>query len=283
DFLALDALDGERRRFDRGDDLFGARLGQFVRLIVDAVVLVAVEPRLERRRILGCQARVEGPVLFGAEGLALALAVDDYPERDRLHAARADAALDLVPQQGAQLIADQAVEHAARLVRIEQVVIELRGIGDRLFYGGRRNLVQQHAADLGLGLAQMIGDMPGDRLAFAVGVAGEIDVLLALGGALDLADYLLFALDYDVVGSETVLDIHTQLAFGQVHHMADRRHDLVIATEVTLDGFRLCGRFDDYEIFCHRSRRLQPPFPPSPARQASGGPIPPTLRYRSNT
>ena len=219
DFLALDALYGERRLFDRRDDLFRTRLGQLVRLIVDAIVFVTVEPRLERRWILRCQAGVEGPVLFGAEGLALALAVDDYPERHRLHPAGADAALDLVPQQRAQLIADQAVEDAARLVRVEQVVIELRGIGDRLFYSGRRNLMQQHAADLGLGLAEMIGDMPCDRLAFAIGVAGEVDVVLALGGGLDLAEYLLFALDYDEIGREIVLDIDPELALGQV-----RRH-----------------------------------------------------------
>src|SRR5208337_3275184 len=43
DFLALDAFYGERRRFDRRDDLFRTRLGQLVRLIVDAVVFVTVE------------------------------------------------------------------------------------------------------------------------------------------------------------------------------------------------------------------------------------------------
>ena len=93
--------------------------------------------------------------------------------------------------------------------------------------------------------------MPRDRLAFAVRVAGEIDVFLALGGGLDFADYLLFALDYDEIRREIVLDIDPELALGQVHHMADRGHYLVIATEVTLDSFRLCRRFDDYEIFCH--------------------------------
>src|SRR5208337_1734297 len=283
DFLALDTFDFEGRSLDGRHDRARLDLGQLARLVVDTVVLVAEEPRLERRRILAGKAGVERPVLFGAECLALAFAIDDDPQRNRLHAPGADPALDLVPQQRTYLVANQPIEHSARLVRVEQVVIEVRGIGDGLLDGGGCDFMEQHAADVGLGLAEVFGDVPRDRLAFAVGVAGEVYILLALGGALDLADYLLFALDYDVVGSETVLDIHTQLAFGQVHHMADRRHDLVIATEVTLDGFRLCGRFDDYEIFCHRSRRLQPPFPPSPARQASRGAIPPTLPYRSNT
>ena len=257
DFLALDALYSERRFLDGRDDLAGLRLGQLVGLVVDAIVFVAVEPRLERRRILSREARVEGPVFFGAECLALALAIDDYPERDRLHAAGADAALDLVPQQRAELVSHQPIEHAARLVGVEQVAIELRRIGDRLFDRGGRDFMQQDAADLGLGLAEMLGDMPRDRLAFAVGVAGEIDVVLALGGGLDLAEDLLFALDRDEIGREIVLDIDAELALGQIDDMADRGHDLVVATEIALDSFRLCGRFDDYEIFCHRFRRLQ--------------------------
>src|SRR5208282_265200 len=262
-FLALDAFDFEGRSLDGRNDLPRPRLGQLVGFVVDAIVFVAVEPRLERRRILAREASVERPVFFGAKCLALALAIDDYPERDRLHAPRADAALDLVPQQRTQLVADQPVEHAARLVRVEQVVIELRGIVDRRLDGSRRDFMEQHAAHVGLGLAEMIGDMPRDRLAFAVGVAGEVDVILALRGALDLADYLLFALDYDVVGREIVLDIDAQLAFGQVHHVADRGHDLVVATQVTLDGFRLCGRFDNYEILCHRLGASSSPLPAS--------------------
>ncbi len=261
DFLALDAFDFEGRSLDGRHDRARLSLGQLVRFVVDAIVFVTVEPRLERRRIFSSEAGVERPVLFGAECLALAFAIDDYPQRNRLHASGADPALDLVPQQRTELVPDQPVEHPARLVRVEQVAIEVRGIGDGRLDRGSRNFMEQHAADVGLGLAEMFGDMPRDRLAFAVGVAGEVDILLAFGGALDLADYLLFALNYDVVGSEIMLDIYTQLAFGQVHHVADRGHDLVVATEVTLDGFRLCRRFDDYEIFCHRFRRLRLPDP----------------------
>jgi hypothetical protein len=246
--------------------------------VVDPIVFVTVEPRLERRRIFSTEARVEGPVFLGAERLALALAIDDYPERHRLHAPRADSALDLVPQKRAELVADQPVEHPPRLVGVEQVAIELRGIGDRLFDRGGRDFMQQDAADLGLGFAEMVGDMPRDRLTFAVGVAGEVDIVLALGGALDLTEYLLFALDGDEIGGEIVLDIDPELALGQVHDVADRGHHLVVATEIALDSFRLCGRFYDYEIFCHRFRRLQSRTQPRRFR-ASQNP----RRYRAYT
>jgi len=41
----------KKRFLDRRDDLAGLRFGQLVGLVVDAIVFVAVEPRLERRRI----------------------------------------------------------------------------------------------------------------------------------------------------------------------------------------------------------------------------------------
>ena len=115
-----------------GDNRARLGLGQLVGLVVDPLPLMAVEPGLERRRIVGFELRVERPVFLGAERLALLLALDDDPQRDRLHPSGADAALDLLPEQRADLVADQPVEHAARLLGVEQMLIELARMGDRL-------------------------------------------------------------------------------------------------------------------------------------------------------
>jgi hypothetical protein len=101
DLLALDFTDCKRGRFAGCDNRARLGLGELVRLIVDALVFVAVEPGLERRRIAGLQTGVERPVLLGAECLPLDLALDDYPQRHRLHPAGADPALDLIPEQRA--------------------------------------------------------------------------------------------------------------------------------------------------------------------------------------
>ena len=94
-----------------------------------------------------------------------------------------------------------------------------------------RDFMQQDAADLGLGVAEMLGDVPGDSLAFAVRVAGEIDVVLALRRRLLISPITLsLPLITMIVGREIMLDIDPKLALGQVHDMADRGHDLVIAT-----------------------------------------------------
>ncbi len=138
--------------------------------------------------------------------------------------------------------------------------------------------MQQDAADLGLGFAKMLGNMPRDSLAFTVRVAGEVDVVLALSSALDFAEDLFLALDCDEIGREIVLNIDTELALGQVNDMADRGHNLVVATEIALDSFRLCRRFDNYEIFCHRFRRLQ-----SRTSLAGFAPMQIALSYRGYT
>ena len=135
--------------------------------------------------LLGREIGVEGPVLLGAESLALLFALDDDPQRHRLHASGADAALDLLPEQRADLVADQPIEHAARLLGVKEIVIELARIVDCGLNGLFGDLVEQHAMNGGVGLAEPVGDVPRDRLALAVRVGREIDVLLILGGGLD--------------------------------------------------------------------------------------------------
>src|SRR5271155_3047829 len=68
-FLALDAFDLEWRSLDGRDNFPRLRFGQLVRLVVDTLVFITVEPRLERRRILSGEAGVEGPVFLGPECL----------------------------------------------------------------------------------------------------------------------------------------------------------------------------------------------------------------------
>ena len=52
-----------------------------------------------------------------------------------------------------------------------------------------------------------------------------------------------------VVGAETLLDVDTQLALGQVPDVTHRRDDLEVASQVFVDGLRLCGRLDHDERF----------------------------------
>ena len=100
-----------------------------------------------------------------------------------------------------------------------------------------------------------LGHVPGDRLALAVEVGGEPDVVRALGGLLDRRDLLAAVLGDDVLGQEVVVDVDPELALarvlGQVADVAVRREDLVVPAEVAFDRPRLGGRFHDHEMLGH--------------------------------
>ena len=70
--------------------------------------------------------REDLPVLLGDEALDLTLAIDDELERDGLDAAGAQAPADLFPEQRADLVADQPVEHAAGLLRVDHLHVDRR-------------------------------------------------------------------------------------------------------------------------------------------------------------
>ena len=89
-----------------------------------------------------------------------------------------------------------------------------------------------------------LGDVPGDRLPFAVKVSREEDQFGRLGRRLDCPD-LLVAVSRDLVGRfEVVFDVHAELTFagvfGQVTDVAIGRQDLVAGPQVSFDRARLC-------------------------------------------
>ncbi len=252
DLLALDALDGERQLLAGRYHLTGFLFRKLVVLVVDALAGVAKELGLELRRILALQRSFEGPVFLGAKRLALLLALDDYPQRDGLDASGADAAFDLIPENRADAVSDQAVQHATGLLRIEEGSVELGRMFDRLFYPILGDFMEQDALDLAVeGLAQLIGDMEGDRLALAIRVGGEVDMVLALGLLLYVLDDLGLARNDMVFGLEVMLYIDAEGALGQIDDMADRGGHHIVGPEVSLDGFRLGRRFYYDEILCH--------------------------------
>ena len=62
--------------------------------------------------------------------------------------------------------------------------------------------------------------MGGDGLTLAVRVGRDQDAVSLFCGRLEFLDDRGFALDLDVLGFKVLLDVHAQLALGQVHDMA---------------------------------------------------------------
>src|SRR5581483_3038652 len=242
-FLARDLADDElaalQRRLDRPRLLFVPDLGL---LVPDPG-----QPGQERRRIAGLQFRREGPVLLGLEVFDLLLAVDDHLHRHRLHATGAETAADLVPHQRGELVADEPVEDAPGLLRVDLVHVDLGGMLDVPAHRVAGDLMEEDAADFFRVAAEEVHHMPADGLPLAVGVGGDVNGVGFLCRRLQLADDLLFSREHFVGGLEGFL-VDAQLALGKIADVSHRRLDDVVLPDELVDRLRFCGRFDDDEI-----------------------------------
>ena len=189
-----------------------------------------------------------------AEG-ALAVEVEDLPftfhddaDRDALHTACAQARLNLAPEHGAELITHQAIQHTAGLLGIHEVDIDLARVGDGLHHRRLGDLVEGDALHLAVRQFQRFLQVPADGFPFAVFVGREPDGGGLVGFLLELLEAVLLIVGDDVGGLETVLHIHTEVAFGEVPHVAVAAEDGVALTQVLLDGLGLGRRLHDDQI-----------------------------------
>ena len=207
---------------------------------LDVLVFDAQQSRVELRRQFGREIGGDRPVFGFDECLNLALAFDDHAQSDRLHAARRQPAAHLVPQQRRDLIADDAVEQAPRLLRIDEVFINVCRMPERFLYRRLGNLVEEHAAH-GLPVLaasfEFFLDVPADGLAFAVRVSGDINRISVFSGGLQFADDFLFAGNDSIRRLKVIIEIDADALLGQILDVADRSQHRKIASEILIDGF----------------------------------------------
>src|SRR5690606_31870884 len=192
------------------------------------------EPRLER--LVGVPHRgFDRPVLLRLERRDLVLALDDQPERRALHAARGQPPPHLLPQQRRQIEADEIVERAARLLRVDQLRRELARALDRLADRSLRDLVEDDPVNglrvEDLTVLEHLVDMPRDRLALTVRVRREVDPFGLRDRLRDPIDVLLVLVDQLILHREPVFRVHGAFLRHEVAHVTVRREHLEILAE----------------------------------------------------
>ena len=268
--LLVDRRDPELGALERGREAACVVLDQLhdvlgLQRAVAPEVAALCDPRTVDRREPrsegpGIECRDDVPVAGGDELPALPFALDDEPRRDRLHAPGRQSLHHLPPEHRGDLVAVEAVEDAAGFLRIDEARVDVARLGERALDRRARDLVEDHAADRHLRL-QLLHEMPGDRLAFAVFVRreqqliGVLQLRLQVGDDLPLArvddvDRLELAVDVDAEpGPLLVLVLRGYLGgvLRQVADVADRRLDDKVGAEVAGDRLRLGRRLDDHE------------------------------------
>ncbi len=226
------------------------------RLDVELLERRAVDGVEAGRELLGLAGRQHGvdrPVLVGAEGFDLGLAVAHEAQGDGLHAAGRAGARQLAPEHRRQREADEIVEGAAGEVGGDEGAVDVA----RLAQGGKDRLlgdgVEGDALDLGVLLQRLLlledlQDVPGDRLAFPIRVGGEDELVGLFDRVRDfLHDFLGLRVDVPV-HLEVFVGLHRAVLGRQIAHMPERGNDLVAAAQVLVDGLGLGSRFDDYDV-----------------------------------
>jgi hypothetical protein len=221
------------------------------RKLVELLAFKGYEARLEARSG-GVEIRLDCPVLLGLERLDFELALADEPQGDRLHAAGGARARQLPPQDRRKGEADEIVEGAARKIRIYQLVIDRPWVGHSVEDGRARDGIEDDAVDLGSGqgpaLLEDLEQMPGDRLALAVGVRRQDQAVGAFHGIGDFLDALL-RLRVDFPGhGEVGVRLHRAVFRRKVPYVAVTGQNLVVAAQVFVDRLRLGGGFDDDNV-----------------------------------
>ena len=125
----------------RGHD--GVRLG--LRVDFNVLALIFGELCFERRWFPRGQHRVDRPVFHRDERANIQLAIHNQAQRHRLHASGGKTPAHLVPEQRRNFVADEAVQHAARLLRVHQVFVDLAGMLERRLDRFGRDFVEHHA------------------------------------------------------------------------------------------------------------------------------------------
>ena len=244
---------------DGRDGVFARRkrLKDGVRLLLAAHFELFIVELFERRLEGGefllfiLQFCGDRPVFFGFERLDLALAVDDEPERHRLHAPRRKPALQFVVEKRRELIAHEAVKDAARLLRVHEVIVDLPRVLQRLRDGFGRNFVEFDAVLSVPVQPQHRLQVPGDRLALAVGVGRKIDAVGLLRLVHEAFYGIFLARRNDVARLEVLFDGNAQRLLREIADVSAGRIHAVLPLEIFGNGLRLGRRLYDDEI--HKS------------------------------
>ena len=220
--------------------------------------LLSLEPHQLRRELdsAALQISLDGPILALLEPLDLVFALDDHPQGRALHPPRRQPPANLLPQQGRQVEADEVIERPARLLGIDERGRDLAGTGNGLVDRALGDLVEDDPVHRlrveHVRIAEKLGDVPRDRLAFPVGISRQIERFRLLHRAAQGVDVLRVARDGLVVHQEAVLRLDRTVFGNQIPHMPVRGKDFEVGSQVLLDRSGLGGRFNNQEVSGHR-------------------------------
>ena len=238
-------------RFDAGDGQIAAGYGlhshfglRFVGQIKSVQLLAGHchKPRLEFLSAWRGDQRFHAPVFAVAKGFDFHLALDNQPQRDRLHAPRRLCAGQFAPKNRRQVEPHQIIQRTSCQIGLDQRHIHLTRIRHRFCHGLFSDLVKHHAADRRVLLdrfafGQRLLQVPADRFAFAVGVSREDQCVVVFQRISDGFDVFLARCGDFPSHVEPVFRVDRSVFGRQIADVAVGRKHGVITAEIRVDRF----------------------------------------------
>ena len=219
--------DGNDFRFLPGNPGYrGIGFGLVVKLGVCALDLAQL--CFEKIALLGAVQRFHGPILFRFECTDFFFSFANEAGRHRLHAAGGKAPVHLAPQPGRELVAHQTVQHAAGLLGVYAIEIDGLGVRDGLTDRRRCDFVERNAHIVLRIHIEKLGEMPGNRFAFAIRVRCQKDVLALVRCLLQIFDDCRALGGIHILRRKAIVDLYAQGALRQVAQVSHGRHDFII-------------------------------------------------------
>ena len=156
-----------------------------------------------------------------------------------MHTSGAESRLNLAPQHRTQLKAYYAVEHAAGLLGVHQVYVDVARMLYGVAYGRRRNLMEGYAARLLRCQPEHLIQMPCYGLSLAVFITRQPYHIGFLGFALQLAHQMLLFSRYLIFDVEITAQVLVEVPFGKIAYMTHARQHFVVFAKCLLKGFYL--------------------------------------------
>ena len=191
---------------------------------------------------------VNGPVFIRHKVVDFTLALNHQTQSHRLNPTGRQAAAHFAPQERTEIVTHQPIQHAARLLGIYQVHIDLARVGKSIRHSRFGDLVKDHPAgylriDLG-----RFEQMPGDGLPLPIRVSRQVNLLGFPGKLLEFFNNSTFLVGHPVFRLETVIHVNRKLGAQQIAHMPDRGLHCITLTQKPSYCFRLGGRFDHHQL-----------------------------------
>ena len=179
--------------------------------------------------------------MLRAEGHDFLFAVHNQAQRHALHAAGTELGLDFAPQDGRELKAHQTVQHAAGLLGVHQVHVNVPGVLDGTEDGIFGDFMKDDTAGFALRKAQRLLQVPGDGLSFAVFIGRQPHGGSGLREFFEFGHHFLFVGRDNIFRGEPVGYVYAELVLFQVADVADGCLYQIFLSQVLLDGLHLPG------------------------------------------